>query len=376
MIDPVDFLRQLQLHGTEFFTGVPDSLLKSLCAYITDTVDSKRHIIAANEGNAIALASGYHLASSTIPFVYMQNSGQGNAINPLLSLADEEVYKIPMLLCVGWRGEPTVKDEPQHVKQGKVTASLFEAMGIPCQVLSSDRFEMIDQIQEAYASIKKRSAPYALIIRKNTFSAYTRNSEANAFGSFTREEALRALIDGLRDDAIVVSTTGMASRELYELREARSEGHERDFLTVGSMGHASQIALGIALKETQRNVVCIDGDGSALMHLGGMAIIGSLGLDNYLHVIINNGAHDSVGGQPTVGKTVDFLAVAKGLGYKTVKRVESLHEISSFVSESHEGPVCVEIRVKKGNRSDLGRPKTTPVENKEAFMHYVSKEGR
>ncbi len=376
MIDPVDFLRQLQLHGTEFFTGVPDSLLKSLCAYITDTVDSKRHIIAANEGNAIALASGYHLASSTIPFVYMQNSGQGNAINPLLSLADEEVYKIPMLLCVGWRGEPTVKDEPQNVKQGKVTASLFEAMGIPCQVLSSDRFEMIDQIQEAYASIKKRSAPYALIIRKNTFSAYTRNSEANAFGSFTREEALRALIDGLRDDAIVVSTTGMASRELYELREARSEGHERDFLTVGSMGHASQIALGIALKETQRNVVCIDGDGSALMHLGGMAIIGSLGLDNYLHVIINNGAHDSVGGQPTVGKTVDFLAVAKGLGYKTVKRVESLHEISSFVSESHEGPVCVEIRVKKGNRSDLGRPKTTPVENKEAFMHYVSKEGR
>lgn len=376
MIDPADFLRQLHLHGTEFFTGVPDSLLKSLCAYITDTVDSQRHIIAANEGNAIALASGYHLASSTIPFVYMQNSGQGNAINPLLSLADEEVYKIPMLLCVGWRGEPTVKDEPQHVKQGKVTASLFEAMGIPCQVLSSDRFEMIDQIQEAYASIKKRSAPYALIIRKNTFSAYTRNSEANAFGSFTREEALRALIDGLRDDAIVVSTTGMASRELYELREARSEGHERDFLTVGSMGHASQIALGIALKETQRNVVCIDGDGSALMHLGGMAIIGSLGLDNYLHVIINNGAHDSVGGQPTVGKTVDFLAVAKGLGYKTVKRVESLHEISSFVSESHEGPVCVEIRVKKGNRSDLGRPKTTPVENKEAFMHYVSKEGR
>lgn len=376
MIDPVDFLRQLQLHGTEFFTGVPDSLLKSLCAYITDIVDSKRHIIAANEGNAIALATGYHLASFTIPFVYMQNSGQGNAINPLLSLADEEVYKIPMLLCVGWRGEPTVKDEPQHIKQGKVTTSLFEAMGIPYQVLSSDRFEMIDQIQEAYASMKKRSAPYALIIRKNTFSAYTRDSETNAFGSFTREEALRALIDGLAEDAIVVSTTGMASRELYELREERSEGHERDFLTVGSMGHASQIALGIALKETQRNVVCIDGDGSALMHLGGMAIIGSLGLDNYLHVIINNGAHDSVGGQPTVGKTVDFLAVAKGLGYKTVKRVESLHEISSFVAESHEGPVCVEIRVKRGNRSDLGRPKTTPVENKEAFMHYVSEEGR
>lgn len=373
MIDPADFLRQLQHHGTEFFTGVPDSLLKSLCAYITDTVDSKRHIIAANEGNAIALASGYHLASSTIPFVYMQNSGQGNAINPLLSLADEEVYKIPMLLCVGWRGEPTVKDEPQHIKQGKVTTSLFEAMRIPCQVLSSDRLEMIDQIQEAYALMKKRSAPYALIIRKNTFSDYTRNSETDAFGSSTREEALRALIDGLSEDAIVVSTTGMASRELYELREERSEGHERDFLTVGSMGHASQIALGIALKETRRNVVCIDGDGSALMHLGGMAIIGSLGLDNYLHVIINNGAHDSVGGQPTVGKTVDFLAVAKGSGYKTVKRVESLHEITSFVSEPHEGPVCVEIRVKKGNRSDLGRPKTTPVENKESFMKFVAK---
>ena len=373
MIDPADFLRQLQHHGTEFFTGVPDSLLKSLCAYITDTVDSKRHIIAANEGNAIALASGYHLASSTIPFVYMQNSGQGNTINPLLSLADEEVYKIPMLLCVGWRGEPTVKDEPQHIKQGKVTTSLFEAMRIPYQILSSDRSEMIDQVQEAYASMKKRSAPYALIIRKNTFSDYTRNSETDAFGSSTREEALRALIDGLSEDAIVVSTTGMASRELYELREERSEGHERDFLTVGSMGHASQIALGIALKKCKRNVVCIDGDGSALMHLGGMAIIGSLGLDNYLHVIINNGAHDSVGGQPTVGKTVDFLAVAKGLGYKTVKRVESLHEISSFVAESHEGPVCVEIRVKRGNRSDLGRPKTTPVENKESFMKFVVK---
>lgn len=374
MIEPADFMKELQFHGTEFFTGVPDSLLKSLCAYITDTVDQKQHIIAANEGGAIGLASGYHLASRTIPFVYMQNSGQGNTVNPLLSLADEEVYKIPILLCVGWRGEPQTKDEPQHIKQGKVTASLFEAMGIPYQILSSDREEMIAQVQEAYTSMKERSAPYALLIRKNTFAEYELKNNVLVSGSFTREEVLRVILQSLEEEAIVVSTTGMASREVYELRQERGEGHEKDFLTVGSMGHTSQIALGIALKKPNRQVVCIDGDGSALMHLGGMAIIGTLGLNNYLHIIINNGAHDSVGGQPTVGRVVDFLGVAQSLGYQSVKRIESLDELQEYLAQEHKGPACVEVIVKKGNRSDLGRPKTTPVENKEAFMEYVAKD--
>ncbi|MBJ2355966.1 phosphonopyruvate decarboxylase [Sphaerochaeta sp. S2] len=376
MITPSRFIEVVQGQGTDFFTGVPDSLLKSLCAYISDSVDSDHHIIAANEGNAVGLAVGNHLATGSIPLVYMQNSGEGNAVNPLLSLADGDVYQIPLLLCIGWRGEPGFHDEPQHVKQGKVTIPLLETMGIPYQILSDDPDQMLKQVETAYTSMRENSSPFALVIRKGLFADYNLKNKAEVAGSMTREEALQHIVAHMQDDAIIVSTTGMASRELYEIREQRGEGHEKDFLTVGSMGHASQIALGIALAKKDRQVVCIDGDGAALMHLGGMAIIGTTKPGNYIHIIVNNGSHDSVGGQPTVGREVDLCGVASSLGYLKSAKVRSAQELTEILSGEISGPCCIEVMVKKGNRKDLGRPKTTPVENKQAYMQYIAEEKR
>lgn len=374
MIDPSSFVQELQKQGTGFFTGVPDSLLKNLCAFITDSFDAEHHIIAANEGNAVALAAGHYLATGTIPMVYMQNSGEGNAVNPLLSLADTDVYQIPLLLCIGWRGEPGVHDEPQHVKQGKVTLSLLETMGIPYQVLSSDEASMKVQVEQAYATMKTEQAPVALIVKKGLFAEYALQQPDRVEGKLTREEALEIIVSHTDPRAIFVSTTGMASRELYEIRERNGEGHEKDFLTVGSMGHASQIALGIALSKKTRQVYCLDGDGAALMHLGGMAIIGTTKPENYFHIILNNGSHDSVGGQPTVGRDVDLVGVAKSLGYATAAKVSDESALVEALATKNAGPHCIEVLVKKGNRKDLGRPKSTPVENKQAFMHYIAEE--
>jgi phosphonopyruvate decarboxylase len=372
MIAPELFVGELQSRGTGFFTGVPDSLLKNLCAYITDAFDEKHHIIAANEGNAVALAVGHHLATGTIPMVYMQNSGEGNAVNPLLSLADGDVYRIPLLLCIGWRGEPGVHDEPQHVKQGKVTLSLLDTMGIPFQILSSEPDEMKTQVEKAYAHMRSEGNPYALIIQKGLFGDYALKNAQDVEGTMSREEALELVAKHTAQDAIYVSTTGMASRELYEIRERNGESHQKDFLTVGSMGHASQIALGIALSKKTRQVVCLDGDGAVLMHLGGMAIIGTTKPENYVHIILNNGAHDSVGGQPTVGRDVDLASVALCLGYKASVKANTQKQLIDALKADGPGPRCIEVLVRKGNRKDLGRPKSTPVENKQAFMQYIA----
>lgn len=372
MIAPELFVGELQSRGTGFFTGVPDSLLKNLCAYITDAFDEKHHIIAANEGNAVALAVGHHLATGTIPMVYMQNSGEGNAVNPLLSLADGDVYRIPLLLCIGWRGEPGAYDEPQHVKQGKVTLSLLETMGIPFLILSSETDELKAQMEKAYAYMRSEGTPYALIIQKGLFGDYALKNARDVEGTMSREEALELVAKHTAHDAIYVSTTGMASRELYEIRERNGESHQKDFLTVGSMGHASQIALGIALSKKTRQVVCLDGDGAALMHLGGMAIIGTTKPENYVHIILNNGAHDSVGGQPTVGRDVDLASVALCLGYKASVKANTQKQLIDALKADGPGPRCIEVLVRKGNRKDLGRPKSTPVENKQAFMQYIA----
>lgn len=372
MIEPQFFVEEIKKRGTAFFTGVPDSLLKALCAYITDSVDEEHHIIAANEGNAVALGCGNYLATSRIPLVYMQNSGEGNAVNPLLSLADGDVYQIPVLLVIGWRGEPGVADEPQHKKQGKVTLSLLEAMGIPYQVLSEDEHEVRSQIATAYAAMEQSLSPYALIVRKNLFAEYSLKNGKQPTGAMSREEAIDCIVSKAPSSAIFVSTTGMASRELYEIREKNAQSHESDFLTVGSMGHSSQIALGIALVRKDRQVYCLDGDGSTLMHLGGMAIIGSKKPKNYCHVILNNGSHDSVGGQPTVGRDVKLVQVALALGYDSAMQVSTKKELEAALDENTSGLRCIEVLVKKGNRKDLGRPKSTPIENKHAFMRYIA----
>lgn len=369
MIQPKDFIEKLRAGGIEFFAGVPDSLLKNLCAYITDNIVREKNIIAANEGGAVALAAGYHLATGKTGCVYMQNSGEGNAVNPLLSLMDADVYKIPLLLIIGWRGEPSVHDEPQHVKQGKVTLSLLDAMGIPYSVLDENWKKQTD---EALYAIKETNGVYALIVRKGTFEDYKLQNQINQDWSLAREEAIKIVVDKLREDDIVVSTTGMISRELFEYREEKRQGHAHDFLTVGSMGHASQIALGIALQKPERRVVVFDGDGALLMHMGSMAIIGDYCPKNLVHIVFNNGAHDSVGGQPTVGQKIDVEAIAKSVGYADVISVDT--QMSLMFAMNHvnhaviDGVSLINVNVRKGNRKDLGRPTTTPQQNKKALM--------
>ena len=373
MITPHFFIEKLQREGIEFYAGVPDSLLKNVCAYITDHLDSRHNIIAANEGGAVALAAGYYLATGKVGCVYMQNSGEGNIINPLASLTDKEVYNIPVLLLIGWRGRPGVHDEPQHVKQGKVTTGLLNVMGVNYEVLSKEEDKAAKQIEKAAKALANKEV-FALVIEKDTFEDYNlQNVEVNNL-TMSREEAIQTVAAALCENDCIVSTTGMISRELFEYRTALNQGHARDFLTVGSMGHASQIALGIALAQPERRVWCFDGDGAAIMHMGSMAIVANNAPKNYVHVVFNNGAHDSVGGQPTVGLKIDLPVVARAVGYKASFSVDSKAELESVLAKVNEfeGLVFLEIKVKKGNRKDLGRPTTTPIQNKKALMCFLN----
>ncbi len=368
MISPKDLYHSLLKQEVDFFTGVPDSLLKSFCAYVDDHGEDKKHIIAANEGNAVALASGYHLATGKVGAVYMQNSGLGNIINPLTSLTDPEVYKIPMLLIIGWRGEPGVKDEPQHIKQGKVTESQLDILGIPYFILDSTS-NLTTLLENVFAKIKDINSPVALLVRKNTFSPYKSVKKPVFNAEMKREEALRELLaqTGKRD--VIVSTTGKTSRELFELRVERNE-KQQDFLTVGSMGHTSSIALGVALASPEKRVICIDGDGSALMHFGALPIIASLKPKNLIHVLLNNSAHESVGGQPTVASRIDFQSIANAVGYNKYYLAEDMTSLKTCFEDINKesGPILFEIRISTGSRDELGRPTSTPQENKFAFM--------
>ena len=374
MIRPEFFIEALRGKGIDCFAGVPDSLLKNICAYITDHFDAAHNIIAANEGAAVGLAAGHYLATGQPACVYMQNSGEGNIINPLASLTDPEVYNIPVLLLIGWRGRPGVHDEPQHVKQGKVTTGLLNVMGVNYEVLAKEEDKAAKQIDKAAKAFANKEV-FALVIEKDTFEDYKlQNVEVNDL-TMSREEAIQTVAAALGVKDCIVSTTGMISRELFEYRAAQGQGHERDFLTVGSMGHASQIALGIAMAKPDRKVWCFDGDGAAIMHMGSMAIVANKAPKNFIHVVFNNGAHDSVGGQPTVGLKIDLPAVAKAVGYKATYSVDNKADLGVILSEVKNlgGPILVEVKVKKGNRKDLGRPTTTPIQNKEALMNFLKK---
>ena len=367
MLNCQSFYNYLNQKGIEFSTGVPDSLLKQICAYISDNGND---IIAANEGASIALAAGYHIATEKIPLVYMQNSGFGNCVNPLMSLVDPEVYSIPMLLMIGWRGQPGVKDEPQHIKQGRISEDLLKTLKISYEILSFEMDEAKQQIDKAFSYMKVQNAPFALLVQKNTFDSYKLQSPDKTNFSLKREDAIHLILSKLTSNDIVVSTTGKASREVFEYRVSKGEPHDSDFLTVGCMGHASQIALGIALQKPKKKIVCLDGDGAAIMHLGSFAIIGDQVVDNYKHVVINNGSHDSVGGQPSVGLKIDFQGIALACNYKKVFVASTEQEIDELfpIFMNQKGPVLFEVKVDKGARVDLGRPSKTPVENKTALI--------
>ena len=375
MISPKYFYDSLIANGTDFFAGVPDSLLKNFCAYITDNAPADKHIISANEGSATALATGYHFATGKIPLIYMQNSGEGNMINPLLSIVDPDVYSVPMMIVIGWRGEPGVHDEPQHIKQGKVTCDLLDAMKIPYSILGAGNCnKCLDKaLAKAYEYIKANNAPYALVIKKGTFEDYALQNNTTVEADMSREEAIEKIMLSAPETAAFVSTTGMASRELYELRDKHGQGHSKDFLTVGGMGHASQIALSIAMQKKDRLIYCIDGDGASIMQMGGMATIGTRNPSNMVHIVLNNGAHDSVGGQPTVGRQIDLCGIAKACGYGNVVKASTKEELDAILKDKNtfDKLTFIEVLVRKGARKDLGRPKTTPQENKKAMMEFL-----
>lgn len=373
MLDCNQFLDLLEQHDIRFSTGVPDSLLKDICACITSRGSD---IIAANEGASIALATGYHLATGKVPFVYMQNSGFGNTINPITSLSDPEVYSIPMLIMVGWRAEPGVKDEPQHKKMGRINEALLKSLELPYQILSDQFDETQRQLVEVMDVIKNQQRPYVLLVKAGTFAPFQMESQAPSAYKMSRESAIQLILERTGVEDILVSTTGKASREVFESRVKNGEPHDRDFLTVGCMGHSSQIALGIALQKPDQNVICLDGDGAFIMHMGSVAIIGSLRPANYRHIVLNNGAHESVGGQPTVAFELDFKKISEGCGYTGYFRADSEEQLKEVWDQFYQstGPVMLEVRTSLGARKDLGRPTKSPIENKKDFMKRLAKQ--
>lgn len=367
------FINHLSAHDLTFFTGVPDSQLKALCDYLNKE-QPQNNITAANEGNALAIASGYHMATGNTACVYLQNSGLGNIINPLASLTNDKVYALPVLLIIGWRGEPGIHDEPQHIFQGEVTLPLLDIMSIPYFILSKTTTDgELEQFLRESTVLFEKGKQCALVVKKGALT-FPETVYQNSH-KLKREDAIEILVQYAEND-VLVSTTGKTSRELFEIRERNQQSHSYDFLTVGSMGHSSSIALGIALNKPEKTVWCIDGDGAVLMHMGSMAVIGSKKPENLIHVVVNNGSHESVGGMPTVADTMNLPAIAEACSYPSVFSVSTKNELESVLESLSEQPkpVFIEIKSAIGSRPDLGRPTTTPVENKTALMTYLLEE--
>lgn len=370
----MDVKKLLDIIDSDFYTGVPDSQLKALCDYLMNTygIDQKHHMIAANEGNCVALAAGYHLATGKVPVVYMQNSGEGNIINPVASLLNDKVYAIPMVFIVGWRGEPGIHDEPQHIYQGEITMTLLEEMGIKAFAIGKDTTdEEVEKVMEEYRDILAEGKDVAFVIRKGALS-YNGKVKYENDNTMVREEIIQHIVKVSGEDPII-STTGKASRELFETRVANGQSHKYDFLTVGSMGHSSSIALGVAINKPKTKIWCVDGDGAVLMHMGAMAVMGANAPGNLVHVIINNGAHETVGGMPTVASNLDIVTIARACGYPYAVSVDSFADFDRELEAAkirHELSL-IEVKCSIGARDDLGRPTTTAIENKENFMNYL-----
>ncbi|WP_289059006.1 phosphonopyruvate decarboxylase [uncultured Mesotoga sp.] len=375
MIDQEEFYKLMKDGGIEFITGVPDSLLNDFCSYVQTNLSSKNHVIAANEGNAIALAAGYHLSTGTVPLVYMQNSGLGNAINPLTSLVNDEVYGIPMILLVGWRGSPDVNDWAQHKLPGHLTPKLLECMNIPFLTLE-DNSSSFESLKWAIETAREKKSPVALLAKKGVLAKEKKEQPLPGESEYTmnREEAIKCVIDNTPEDTVFVATTGRATRELHELRKASGGSHRFDFLNVGAMGHTSSIATGLALGSKNRLVVCLDGDASTIMHLGALITAGIIEQLKLLHIVLNNGAHESVGGQPSAGHKIDLTSIAGIVGYKTIgKSANSEEELASAIKEllRNDDAGFIDVRIRKGARGDLPSLKVNLKESKDAFMSAI-----
>ncbi|MCL2547438.1 MAG: phosphonopyruvate decarboxylase [Oscillospiraceae bacterium] len=366
------FFSVLDNLGAEFYTGVPDSLLTPFIDEVMDRHGiSNSHIVAANEGAAVGLAAGHYLATGKPAVVYMQNSGIGNTVNPICSLLHEKVYAIPAIFVIGWRGEPGIKDEPQHVFQGEATLPMLDCLQVPYIVVSKDT----DDLSAAAAEFKRHIASgqsVAFVISKGALENANKQKYTSD-AALAREDALKTILDCTNDNAVYVCTTGKLSREIFEIREQNGQGHEFDFLTVGSMGHSLMIAYGIALARSNKQIYCLDGDGAVLMHMGSLAVVGAHRPENLTHIVMNNGAHETVGGLPTVGGQLNFCETAKTLGYAQAFRVECQDELAAVLARSKDacGPILVEVICNLASRADLGRPTTTPIFNKNALMDYL-----
>lgn len=364
----------VKIINSDFYTGVPDSQLKALCNYLMYTygTDPKHHIIAANEGNCAAIAAGYHLATGKVPVVYMQNSGEGNIINPVASLLNDKVYAIPVVFIIGWRGEPGIHDEPQHIYQGEVTVKLLEDMGIATFAIGKNTTEdELDAKMNEFRTILATGKDVAFVIRKGALTDAPKVEYKN-HNTMVREKIIQHIVKASGEDPIV-STTGKASRELFEIRVANGQSHKYDFLTVGSMGHSSSIALGVAIHKPKQKIWCVDGDGAVLMHMGSMAVIGANNPKNLIHVVINNGAHETVGGMPTVAGSIDLVTIAKACGYTNAVCVDCFEDLDRELeaAKGRDELSLIEVKCSIGARDDLGRPTTTALENKQNFMKYL-----
>ncbi|MHA1448456.1 MAG: phosphonopyruvate decarboxylase [Candidatus Hodarchaeales archaeon] len=365
-----EIFRKLEL---DFFTGVPDSTFKDWMTFLDKMHgEGLTNIIACNECEAIAIATGYHLATGNLGIVYMQNAGEGKIVNPITSLCDPEVYSIPVFLLIGWRGEPGKKDEPQHRKMGKITLSMLEILDIPHEILPDDSNKAETVIRKLKQISLEDSKPVALIIKRGIINEPVSIREQESPYRMSREEAIKIIMDNLTGKEMIVSTTGKTSRELYEYRMSENQ-QPRDFYTVGGMGCASAIAFGMTIRNSDRKVLIFDGDGAVLMQMGSLATIGHYSPKNLVHIVFDNSSHDSTGGQPTVSNTADFSKVALACGYKEAKIISIADELAQTIQKltSTSGPVIIVVKVKKGARADLGRPKTTPIENKKAVMKFL-----
>jgi len=362
----------LVTNGVDYFCGVPDSITSPFSHFLEESTPDK-HTITANEGNAIGLAIGYHIATGKIPLVYMQNSGLSNAMDPLASLADKSVFNTPMLLLIGWRGQPGIKDEPHHERQGAITPDLLKSLEIPFEILSNEPSEAERQIRDTVLNAGEQSRPYALLLEQGALAEYSKSKQEYDRFSLSREEALGVVLDFVNESSVIVTGIGKISRELFEYREHKNQGHVQDLMVVGGMGHASSIALGIAQQKPEKKVFCLEGDGSVLMHLGALPSIGSLTPANFYHIVFNNGSHDSVGGLPTSGQHADITAIARACGYGRAESVSEAQSVTTALDEMQQGkgPALLEINIRKGARPNLTRPTISPAQDKADLMTFL-----
>ena len=365
MIELKNFFDFLKRKNISFFTGVPDSILKEFSIYIKK--NKINHIATTNEGSAVALATGYHLSKNKIPAIYLQNSGFANSINPLVSVLHKKVYSIPSLLIIGWRGFPGSKDEPQHLTKGLITKNLLKLLGIKfCVLKNKNDFKDLSNLID-YS--KKNKTPIACLVKKNTFNKNKKihKLKKEKINCVKRDHFIRELLGSIKKNTKIISTTGYISRELF--RKSSEIQKKNNFYVVGGMGHCSMIALGYSLF-TNKKVLCLDGDGSMLMHFGSLFTIGQYSKKNFKYILLNNNSHESVGGQETYLQNINLKKIVKELKFDNYYLIRNSKELKSklkfFLNSKKRS--FLEVKMSKFNENHLlGRPKNF-IEIKNNFM--------